>query len=70
MATYRNVEFKMVRGGRYFYILSRYKGVDFKIPISDLDTWFFIDDESYKEKHMEALRYCYMVIKEAYKNRK
>ena len=71
MATFRKVKFTMVRGNGYgqYYIVSRYNGVDFKIHTTDSEAWDWIEDDSYPEKHMEALRHCYMAIREAYENR-
>ena len=71
MATFRKVEFNMIRGNWYgqYYIVSRYKGVDLKVHTTDSEAWDFINDDSNKEKHMAALRHCYAKIKEAYENR-
>ena len=71
MATFRKVEFNMIRGNGYgqYYIVTKYKGVDIKVHTTDSEAWDYINDDSNKEKHMEALRHCYMKIKQAYENR-
>ena len=71
MATFRKVEFNMIRGIGYgqYYIVSRYNGVDLKVHTTDSEAWDYINNDSNKEKHMEALRHCYMKIKQAYENR-
>lgn len=68
MATFRNVEFRMRRGNGYgqYVIEARYRGEDIKAYTTDSEAWDWINDDSNKEKHQDALRHCYRKIVEAY----
>lgn len=68
MATYRNIEFNMARGNGYgqYYIHANYKGKDIKAHTTDSEAWDYLDDDSNKEKHREALQHCYFKIVSEY----
>lgn len=70
MATFRKVKFEMIRGNGYgqYYILATYKGKTIKAHTTDSEAWDYINDDSNKEKHRDALRHCYSKIVEAYNN--
>lgn len=70
MATFRKVNFEMKRGNGYgqYVIEARYKGKDIKAYTNDSEAWDWINDDSDKEKHQDALRHCYGKIVEAYNN--
>lgn len=69
-ATFRKVEFTMSRGYGYgqYYIEARYRGKDIKVHTTNSEAWDWIKDDSNKEKHQDAKRYCYYQIVEAYNN--
>ena len=64
MATYRNIEFTMTRGGGYgqYYVHANYKGKNIKAHTTDSEAWDYLYDDSNKEKHREALQHCYFKI--------
>lgn len=70
MATFRKVNFTMRRGNGYgqYIIEAHYRGKDIKVHTTDSEAWDWINDDSNKEKHQEALRHCYYKIVEAYEN--
>ncbi|MDA3780325.1 MAG: hypothetical protein PF487_08950 [Bacteroidales bacterium] len=67
--TFNKVTFEMIKGNGYgqYYIISKYKGVDLKIHTTNSDAWDWINDESNKEKHIQALRSCYLMIVDRYR---
>ncbi len=72
MATFRKVSFYMKRAGgygQYKIIADNYKGKRIEVHTTDSEAWDYINDDSNKEKHMDALRHCYHKIREAYENR-
>ena len=70
MATFRKVKFEMKRGYGYgqYFIEAFYKGKNIKVHTTDSEAWDWINDDSNKEKHQDALRHCYTKIVEAYNN--
>lgn len=72
MAKFRKVKFYMSRGNGYgqYLIHAKYKGKDLVIPTTDSKAWDYINDDSNKEKHMNAKRHCYYKIVDAYNNMK
>lgn len=70
MASFNKVKFNMIRGNGYgqYYITSRYKGVDIKVHTTNSDAWDWVNDDSNKEKHRDALKYCYNKIVQKFKN--
>ncbi|WP_373731234.1 hypothetical protein [Bacteroides heparinolyticus] len=70
MATFRKVKFEMKRGNGYgqYIIEARYRGKEIKAHTTDSEAWDWINDDSNKEKHQEALRHCYNKIVETYNN--
>lgn len=67
---FNKVEFHMTRGNGYgqYYIHSTYKGKVLKIHTTNSEAWDWIDDDTNKEKHMNALRHCYHMIVNEYNN--
>lgn len=74
MATFRKVNFEMVRGNGYgqYIIEASYKGKDIKAHTTNSEAWDWLNNEGFtkeeKEKHRDALRHCYFKIVEAYNN--
>ncbi|WP_303013772.1 hypothetical protein [uncultured Bacteroides sp.] len=70
MASFRKVNFAMKRGCGYgqYFIEARYRGKNLKIHTTNSEAWDWINDDSNKEKHQEAKRYCYYQIVDAYNN--
>lgn len=68
MATFRKVKFTMNRGNGYgqYIIEARYRGKDIKAYTTDSEAWDWLNDDSNKEKHQDALRHCYYKIVQAY----
>lgn len=74
MATFRKVNFEMVRGNGYgqYIIEASYKGKEIKAHTTNSEAWDWLNNEGFtkeeKEKHRDALRHCYFKIVEAYNN--
>lgn len=70
MAKFRKVEFHMSRGNGYgqYLIHAKYKGKQMVIHTTDSEAWDYIDDDSNKEKHLNAKRHCYYKIINHYNN--
>lgn len=68
MATFRKVKFEMARGNGYgqYYILATYRGKSIKVHTTDSEAWDYLNDDS--SKGIDARRYCYNKIVEAYNN--
>ena len=49
-----------------YYIHANYKGVNITVHTTDSETWDWLEDDSNKEKHIEAKRHCYKEIVRAY----
>ena len=70
MASFRKVQFNMQWLGRGSYnILATYKGQEIKVRTTDAQVYDYYDDDSNKEKHQDAKRYCYNQIVSTYNNR-
>ena len=69
MAKFRNVEFQMYRGNSYgqYIIKANYKGKDVVAHTTDSEAWDYFNDDSDKEKHLNAKRHCYYKIVDTYK---
>jgi hypothetical protein len=66
--TYYGVEFSMRHGygyGRYI-IEADYKGKHIEVETTDSEAYDWLDDDSNKEKHRDALRHCYYKVRDAY----
>ena len=65
--TYRNVIFfiEMISYG-YYVISSDYKGKRVKVETHDSTLYDWVDDDSNKEKHQDALCGCYELIRQEY----
>lgn len=72
MAKFRKVEFQMTRGNGYgqYIISAHYRGKDIVAHTTDSEAWDWINDESNKEKHQDALRHCYYRIVGEYEKSK
>lgn len=70
MATFRKVNFEMVRTSSYGYykIIATYKGKKIEVITTDSEAFDYYNDDSNKEKHQDAKRHCYNKIVEAYNN--
>lgn len=68
MAKFRNVNFTMEIGNGYgqYVIKTTYKGKEIVAHTTDSEAWDYLNDDSDKEKHLEALRHCYYKIVEEY----
>lgn len=66
--TFRKVEFTIELTHSYgHYLLSaRYRGKDIHVLTTNSEAYDWIDDESRTDKHNEALRYCYSILKRTY----
>lgn len=72
MAQFRKIEFTINRTSIYghYRIESNYKGVNINVITTDSEAYDYINDESNREKHRDALRHCYYKIVEAYNDSK
>jgi len=68
MAKFRKVEFDMCRGNGYgqYYITAKYKGKYIKVHTTNSEAYDWYNDDSNKEMHKDALRYCYSKIVNEY----
>lgn len=68
MARFNKVNFEMSRGNGYgqYYIHAKYKGMDIKVHTNNSEAWDWINDDSNKEKHRQALRHCYNKVVQEY----
>lgn len=72
MQSFRKVQFTMERGNGYgqYIIRGTYKGKEVKAHTTDSEAWDWINDDSDRERHMDAKRHCYFKIVEAYENQR
>lgn len=70
MQSFRKVKMEMTRAHGYgqYYILAHYRGKDIKVHTTEGWAWDWFEDDSDKEKHLEALRYCYRQIVQTYRD--
>jgi len=67
MSSFRKVQFEMEWLGRGAYnILSTYKGNKIKVRTTDAEVYDYYNNDSNKQKHLEAKRYCYNHIVKEY----
>jgi hypothetical protein len=64
MQSFRKVKFTMEKSYRYgeYIIKGTYKGKNVIVKTTDSEAWDWFNDDSNKEKHMEAKIHCYMKI--------
>jgi hypothetical protein len=69
MAKFRKVELSISRanGGQY-YLTANYKGKQIKVHTTNSECFDWLNDDSNKEKHLEAKQYAYKTIVNAYEN--
>lgn len=67
IGSYRKVKFSMSKSSGYgnYVINSIYKGKSVRIVCHNSIAYDWLDDDSDKEKMLEARRYCYQKIKES-----
>lgn len=66
---FNRVYFTMTSLGRGQYrIEAEYKGRHVSAHSTDSEAYDYLDDESDREKHMDALRHCYRKIREEYES--
>ena len=60
----------MERGSGYgqYWILGIYKGKALRVHTTNSEAWDYLDDDSDKERHMDAKRHCYYKLVQAYEN--
>lgn len=68
--TFRRISFTMERASGYgrYIIDANYRGKHIRVSTTDSKAWDWLDDDSDKEKHRDALRHCYNKITAAYYN--
>lgn len=70
MVKYKNIQFDISKVsntyGRYF-IRAKYKGRDVVAQTKDSECYDWLNDDSNKEKHLQAKRHAYSKIVEQYK---
>lgn len=68
---FRKVSFYMKRGngyGQYEIVAENYRGRRIVVHTTNSEAWDYINDDSNREKHMDALRHCYYAIRYAYED--
>jgi hypothetical protein len=70
MTTFRKVNLQIQRSSGYgqYVITANYKGQFIKAHTTNSKAFDWLDDDSNKQLHQEAKRYCYNRIVEAYNN--
>jgi hypothetical protein len=70
MAKFRKVELSISRANGYgqYYLSANYKGKQIKVHTTNSECFDWLNDDSNKEKHLEAKQYAYRTIVNAYKN--
>ena len=69
MATFRKVEMYISKGNGYgrYILQADYKGQNITAEITDSEVFDWLNDDSNKQKHQEAKRKAYEIIRTAYK---
>ena len=64
MAKFRKVELEIGRGNGYgqYIIYAKYRGKDIKAHTTDSEAFDWLNDDSNKEKHLQAKKHCYYKI--------
>lgn len=72
MTKFRKVELNISRAGGYgqYYLYANYKGKQIKVHTTNSECFDWLNDNSNKKKHLEAKRYAYRTIVNAYKYEK
>lgn len=67
---FRKIEFSVSHTHSYgrYIIDANYRGKHIRVSTTDSEAWDWLDDDSDKEKHRDALRHCYNKITAAYYN--
>lgn len=70
MATFRKVSLEIKRSSGYgqYIIEATYKGKDIRVRTNDSECYDWLNDESNKEKHLQAKRYAYSKVVNAYQD--
>lgn len=70
MASFRKVNFEMKRGNGYgqYVIEGNYKKKNIKVHSTCSQSFDWLNDDSNKEKHNDARKYCYYKIVNTYNN--
>lgn len=68
MATFRKVQLSVSRGNGYgqYEVSARYHGKDIKVHTTDSEIFDWLDDDSNPEKHQDAKRAAYLLIRNAH----
>jgi len=70
MAKFRKVELRISRATGYgqYYLIANYKGKQIEVHTTDSECFDWLNDDSNKEKHLEAKQYAYRTIVNAYES--
>jgi hypothetical protein len=70
MANFRKVEISISKASGYgqYYITANYKGKEIKVHTTDSECYDWLEDDSNKTKNLEAKRFAYNKIVNAFKN--
>ena len=70
MQSFRKIRFTMERGSGYgqYWIRGIYRGKALRVHTTNSEAWDYLDDDSDKERHMDAKRHCYYKLVQAYEN--
>ena len=71
MATFRKIKLEIRRANGYgqYTVSANYRGKEVKAHTTDSECFDWLNDDTNKEMHLEAKRYAYSLIVNAYKNR-
>jgi len=69
MATFRNIDLMIRKTSIYgrYVINAKYKGRDVIVYTTDSECFDWLNDDSNKEKHLQAKRHTYSKVVEQYK---
>jgi hypothetical protein len=70
MQSFRKIKFEIQRATAYgsYYIIGTYGGKEVKLHTNNSEAFDWWNDDSNKEKHMDAKRYCYNKIRNYFYN--
>lgn len=70
MAKFNKVEISISRVSGYgqYYITAFYKGKNIKVHTNNSECFDYLEDDSNKQKNLEAKRYAYSLIKRTFEN--
>ena len=71
-STYRKVALTIERSNGYgtYIISSNYRGKEIKVITHNSEAFDWLDDDSNKEKHQAAKKYCYREVREKWERLK